>query len=112
MKVPDIETYSDYREFFRDFIDQNKALGPKYSYRYFAKKLGWPISLIHDVISGRKSLSITRCLEFSAFANLDDIKTKHFVFLCIDASVSDTYKATIARLFCNKLYSTLDPKKD
>jgi hypothetical protein len=83
MKILNIQNYQDYKSYFRDFLLENKTFDPKFSHRSFAKRLNWPVSLVNDVISERKSLTLSRCLEFCTFATFSEEQTRYFLFLCL-----------------------------
>lgn len=86
MKTLNILQYQDYKLYFQDFLAENKALDPKYSQRYFAQKLNWPVSLFNDLIGQRKLLTLNRCLEFCSFVGFDEQQTSYFIFLCMSAA--------------------------
>lgn len=95
MKIPNIYQYKDYRHFFQDFLAENRTLNPKFSQRFFSQKLKWPVSLFSDLISQRKSMTLSRCLEFCMFAEFDGAQTVYFTFLCINATSDDESKKFI-----------------
>jgi len=59
---PEIQKFSRSSDYFAEFLRLNKG---HISHRSFAAEIGWPMSLIGDIIQGRKGLSIARALEFS-----------------------------------------------
>jgi len=102
MKTPQISDYNDYREYLKDFIELNKQTSPKYSFRYFANKLSWPISLISDVINKRKNLSVSRAIEFSKFAKFDEFQTERLIYLSIIESASPKAEIYLSDLLNSK----------
>jgi hypothetical protein len=95
MRIPNIYQYKDYRHFFQDFLAENRTLNPKFSQRFFSQKLKWPVSLFSDLIRRRKSMTLSRCLEFCMFAEFNGQQTVYFTFLCINASLDDESKKFI-----------------
>src|SRR4051794_5482246 len=39
--MPDLFAYTDYREFLKDYYEEQKAKDPKFSHRYFTMKVGF-----------------------------------------------------------------------
>lgn len=83
MIIPNIFHYNDHTSFLKEFIDVNKKNNTKYSHRFLAKKLNWPVSLLSDVIAERKGLTVVRCIELARFLSLDDLETEHLIYLSL-----------------------------
>jgi hypothetical protein len=77
---PKISNFQVASEFFREFYKQNH---PALSHRKFAAEIGWPVSLLGDMIQGRKRLSINRAIEFSNFLKLDSVQCEHLILLSL-----------------------------
>src|SRR6185436_18708226 len=56
--LPNIFAYLNYRDFLRDFYQEQKAKNPVFSYQYFANRAGFKSkSFLKLVIDGRKNLT-------------------------------------------------------
>lgn len=97
MFIPVIEDYKDFKLFLKDFISKNKTLDEKYSHRYFSNRLSWPDSLISDLISGRRSLTIKRCFELANLLNFNDYQTEYLLCLCLSESKNTSIRAFFER---------------
>jgi uncharacterized protein (TIGR02147 family) len=80
--MPDIFSYSNYREFLRDYYKDQKSKNPVISYQYLAVKAGFKTkSFIPHVIEGKKNLSkesiykiaMAMKLEKKAFSYFEDL---------------------------------------
>ncbi len=70
-----IYDYTDYRQFLRDYYDEQKAKNPAFSYRYFAKKAGFNSSgLYKDIVDGRTGITRSLILRF---ANAMKLSRRH-----------------------------------
>lgn len=104
MITPDIQNYQSIRDFLRDLYEINKAESAKTSFRFFAMKLKWPVSLLNDIMSGRKRLTISKALELGLFLKLDAVDIERLVFLSLQQSEDkDTFE-----FFSKKLKEELD----
>ena len=64
--LPDITTYTDFREFLRDCYDFQKKRDPKFSHRYFCKNAGYGSSgALADILKGRRNLSAPAALRLA-----------------------------------------------
>lgn len=92
MQLPVLMDYDDYRSYFRDLYRINKEKRRLFSYRLFARKVRWPVHYMHDVISGKRKLTLRRAVEFIRVAKLDAFETERLVFLVLadsdDANVA------------------------
>ena len=67
MKSPlSVYAYSDFRQYLKDFFDQEKKRDPKFSHRYFAGRLGLAASnFILLVIQGKRNITQATCFKIS-----------------------------------------------
>jgi uncharacterized protein (TIGR02147 family) len=93
MKFPPIEKFNNYKDYLQDFYTLNKKQGGSGSYRFYAQKLGWPVSYLNDVLQGRKKLSLARALEFGKFAKMDLVDLERFIYLSLKDSESEEVKS-------------------
>ncbi len=64
--LPDVTTYTDFRQFLRDCYDFQKKRDPKFSHRYFCKKAGYgSSSAFADILKGRRNLSAPAALRLA-----------------------------------------------
>jgi uncharacterized protein (TIGR02147 family) len=65
-KIVNIFDYTDYRQYFRDYYEEQKIKNPAFSYRYFAQKAGYNSSgLYKDIVDGRTGITRSLILRFS-----------------------------------------------
>lgn len=102
MKIPNIQDYVDSRLFLTDLYDMNRKESGVGSYRYFAKRLSWPVSYMSDVIHSRKKLTVTRAIELGSFLKLDTLDIERLIYLvlqdCESELVSSFFKEKVALL--------------
>lgn len=78
-RAPDIFTYTDYRQFMRDFFTFMKTVKPFFSYQYFADKAGFKAkSFVHKVINGERSFSQNRLFIIARLLNLKGREIEFF----------------------------------
>jgi hypothetical protein len=83
-KLPPLKDYQSAQEFFRDFYQLNQ---PHLSHRRFAVEIDWPVSLLGDMIQGRKPLTVNRAVEFAKHFDLNSVYCEHLIMLslrCVD----------------------------
>ena len=83
MELPNISDYLDCQSYFSDFYENSKKVDETVSFRTLGKQLDWPHSYISDLIHGRKTLTITRALEFAAFAKFSVIDTERLIYMAL-----------------------------
>jgi uncharacterized protein (TIGR02147 family) len=115
IKSPDINLYSDFRLFLNDFIKLNKAQNKNFSFRFFAKKLGWSASYLNDLIQGRRSISLQKALELSNFLGLKGIRAERLLLLTLSetAEVAKTFSEILTVRDSRRIVHTMledDPK--
>lgn len=79
-------SYSTIKEYFKEFYVINKIKNSEFNYRTFAKELSWPTSYLHDVIVGRKKLSVQRTLQFVDYFKMNNINKEHLLWLTLQQS--------------------------
>lgn len=93
--VPKVSKYLNSADFFKDMISLNKEKQTKFSHRYLALALKWPVSYTADLIKGRKRFTLIRALELAKYAKLDALDTERLVQLSLadssDAKVKDHF---------------------
>lgn len=106
-QVPDVNEHKDSCSFFRRFVEVNRNANRKFSTRFLAKRLAWPASYLTDLTSGRKSLTISRAVQFAKVAELDEFSTERLILMAIrdkedpvakqyaTAALSSRYEETI-----------------
>lgn len=80
--MTDIFTYTDYRKFLKDYYEEQKARDPKFSHRYFTRKVGFSSSgYFSDVLTGKKNLSLAFALKFAKALKLGRDEGEFFINL-------------------------------
>jgi uncharacterized protein (TIGR02147 family) len=78
----DIYSYSDYRQFIKDYYDRNKAVHPGFSYRFLAEKAGINSApYFKFVIEGKRNLSKKTILKTCIALKLKDKEAEYFEHL-------------------------------
>ena len=77
--MPDISTYTDYRQFLKDYYEEVKSKNPGFSYLAFAQKAGLNSKgFIFNVIAGKRTLSRSNILGFIQAMKLDKYEADYF----------------------------------
>ncbi len=80
-KVINIFDYSDYRLFLKDYYTFRKKRNRHFSYRYFAQKTGVSPSVLKDIISGRRNLTLPVMQKYASAMGLSSRETGYFEVL-------------------------------
>lgn len=100
--MPKIFDYLDYRQYLRDYYQEQKGQNPRFSYEMFTRKIGFKSkSQLHHIIGGKRGLSLDGILRVGRAMNLGrkellyfqemvqfcqvrdaDLKAYHFERLC------------------------------
>jgi uncharacterized protein (TIGR02147 family) len=74
-----IYDYTDYRQYLRDYYEEQKAKNPAFSYRYFAMKAGFNSSgLYKDIVDGRTGITRGLILRFATAMKLSAKQQEYF----------------------------------
>lgn len=73
------ETAISYRRFLKELLLERQQRNARYSLRSFARQIGMSPSSLSELLSGKKSLSITRAQEISRRLSMSDRDKKKFV---------------------------------
>jgi uncharacterized protein (TIGR02147 family) len=74
-----IEYYNDYREYLREYYDEQKARFPYFSYRYFCNKSGITSpALFKEVVAGRRNLTERTTESFIKGLGLSELDANYF----------------------------------
>lgn len=84
-----MKSYPTAREFFRAYYEINQ---PGLSHRKFAKAIGWPTSLLGDMIQGRKMLTLNRAIEFAKFMDLNNAQAQYMMMLSLKSADNPTVR--------------------
>lgn len=102
MQIPDIQKYIDCQNYVSDLYSLNRKNGGVGSFRFYAKKLNWPISYLNEVIKGSKKLSIKRAIELGQFLDLDSVDLERLIYLSMKDTESQTIRDYINRKLQNE----------
>ncbi|MBL8028776.1 MAG: TIGR02147 family protein [Fibrobacteres bacterium] len=77
--MTDIFRYNNYRQFLKDFYEEQKALDKKYSHRFFADKIGLnSTGFFSDVLKGKRNLTPALILKFANALKLKNDEQDYF----------------------------------
>lgn len=79
--MADIFNYFDYREFLKDYFEEQKRNYTFFSYRYVAHKVGIDASNIVKIIQGKRNLSRTGIRKFIEFLKFNSRQSEYFEIL-------------------------------
>ena len=99
--------YLEYRDFFKDFYDDQKGKHAFFSYRYFANKLGVDASFLVKVMQKQLHISsrtIPRVIDFFKFS---DKETEYFELL---VSFNKAKNNSDMKLYFEKMISLRSPR--
>ena len=111
MRIPNILDFNDYGPFLQNLLLQNKGTRG-FSSRTFAERLKWPRSLLHDIISGRKKLSIERAFELGKTLNFDLSEIEYLVLLSAKKSEVESVADLASEIANNRFDPLRDTKSD
>ncbi len=77
----DIFNYTDYRTFLEDFYTHKKEQNHHFSYRSFGQKTGVAPSVLKDVITGRRNLTLSIMERYAAAMKLNKRESRYFEIL-------------------------------
>ena len=79
MAFPNLLTYSDYRQYLRDYYEVHKAANADFSFRYLSLRAGINSSAFYKyVIDGKRNLTKGSLLKTCAALNLKDREAEYF----------------------------------
>lgn len=99
MKLPDIRTMVSLRGYCQELVVINRLEVRPISFRHWARKLRWPLSLLPDVIGGRRKLSMERCLQMATALELTQEETENLIRLAIMQNSSPL----VTEFFCKQV---------
>lgn len=73
--------YTDYKLFLKDFYIYRKKCNCNFSYRYFGQKTGVAPSVLKDIISGRRNLTIPVMYKYASAMGLSSRGIRYFEVL-------------------------------
>lgn len=94
MQVPRISDFTDYRAFLTALMVSNQSKR-FFSHRFLARKFGYPVSYLNDVISGRKSLTLNRAIPLAKALRLDELDTEYLIILVLQ----ENHQAPVRQYF-------------
>jgi uncharacterized protein (TIGR02147 family) len=103
MKTPNLDQFFSYREYLSKFVALNQEASKNFSYGFFSKKLGWPKSLLHDIVNGRKALGVRRALEFVEYFNFDQYQKERVLSWVFLDFKSDRVKEYVRKFIVDDL---------
>lgn len=81
--VPDVNKYSQFRNFFEAFFTQNKKANKNFSFRFLATKIGCSPSNLNDVFQGRRKLSLKNVLKLIDYLGLKGVRAERLLLLAL-----------------------------
>jgi uncharacterized protein (TIGR02147 family) len=99
MNPANLYDHLDYRAYLKEYYDSHKARNPSFSYGAFARIAGFKSKgLLHDIMTGRKSLSKESAFRLAVAMKLDEKAISYFQIL-VDfcQATSDKEKAFLFR---------------
>lgn len=79
--IPEIYDYTEYQTYLRDWVEAVRKKSSIFSYRQFALKAGTAPSLLRDVITHRRRLTLATQAKFALAMKLDRRSTEYFEIL-------------------------------
>ncbi len=73
--------YTDYKLYLRDYYQLQKKNNRNFSYRYFSMKTGVSPSMLMDIISGRRKLTIPIMKKYADALNLNENERIYFEYM-------------------------------
>ncbi|WP_413291092.1 hypothetical protein [Bdellovibrio sp. HCB337] len=112
-KIPVIQNFFTAPAYLTSFFEMNKSETSGFSHRVFAAAIDWPVSYLHDVISGRKKFTVLRAVQLAHFLKLNSIATERLIYFSLneenDPSVREySQKRIVGTAFDEKRTSQAD----
>jgi plasmid maintenance system antidote protein VapI len=79
-KLPKVQDFKNALGFFSEFYQLNQI---EKSHRAFAEEIGWPASLVSDIMHQRKNLTLNRAVEFAHFFKFNGVEQEYLVMLAL-----------------------------
>ncbi|MBD3243742.1 MAG: TIGR02147 family protein [Chitinivibrionales bacterium] len=80
--MPNVLDYVDYREFLKDYYEENKKRNPAFSYRYIASKVGFKSpGFFTQILNGATNISNRMIGRFVEFIGLKRREAEYFELL-------------------------------
>lgn len=77
--MPDIFRYIDFREYLRDYYNEQKEVNNQFSYRWFATKVGVKApNFLQWIIEGKRKLAEGKVPVFCSILNLSEKESQYF----------------------------------
>jgi len=77
--MPNLFSYSDYRQYLREYYETHKLLNRNFSFRYFAQRAGINSSAFYkNIIDGTRNLTKTTLLQTCIALKLKDREAEYF----------------------------------
>lgn len=76
--MEDIFSYTDYRDFIKDFYLEKKKVSPYYSYRYISSRVGFAASFLAKLFSKDAHISIGKIVPFADVMKLEGRERAYF----------------------------------
>lgn len=108
MKVPDIFAHEHVPNFLQDFFSINQPL----SHRQFASLLDWPVSLLGDLIAGRRGISVARAVEFGQRFGMTAPEIERLIYLSLRDSDSPSLSSFVESYLRSEGRELPLPRKD
>ncbi len=77
----DLYSYSDYRDFLRDFYEYKKSSNANFSYRFIAMKMGFKSSFLSRLFKKETHLALDKVSAYSKLMNLSSKGEDYFELL-------------------------------
>lgn len=100
MYLPKIKNFLNYSDYFNNFYESNKKIDKKFSFRFIAKKLNWPLSYLPELITKKKKLTIQRALEFAKVFDLNSVDSERLIYL----TLHDQLNPDLQHILDDKIY--------
>jgi uncharacterized protein (TIGR02147 family) len=87
---PKIHNFKSSKDYLVALAQENKIGTGGMTFNEFAEKLGWPLSYLPDLLSGRRDLTLRRAIELANKFELDSLETEKVVLMALaDSEVGD-----------------------
>lgn len=105
MKLPNIYSHVSCHDYLDEFFKINKEESSKFSLTYFANRISWNRTYLHDISKRRKKLSLSRAIEFGNFFNLDKNQIGRLLVLTLIDNLSKQDKEEYGQLILDSCFT-------
>ena len=109
LRTPNVRNHTHTRAFLSELVRINQG---NFSHRKFAREIGWPLSLLGDLMAGRRGLSIARAVELARYFKMTGIETERLIMFALRDVESPEVQAYVDNFIAKEGTNFPQPSED